>query len=267
MNIREIEKRFDQCAPHYERHAALEQEVNDRLVERASFVRRQPGTIVDLGCGTGRASRALGARFSEADIICLDISRNMLVETRKADGGGLVMFEVQADLTHLPMAARSADLVYSNLALQWAGDFEQAMNEVRRILRPGGMFLFSVPGPSSLQELHGLTKNGGGLQVPIYMPDLQDVGDLLVSTGFTEPVMDCEFITLNYPGAEQMNAELAVTGGAGFAEIQLPGMENEEVSVSFEVVYGLAFGPPEGQPVRTPEGETATFSVDQLRRQ
>lgn len=267
MNTREIEKRFDQCAPLYERHAALEQEVSDRLVERASFVRSQPGTIVDLGCGTGLALKALDARFSEADIICLDISRNMLIETRKVDASRFAAFGVQADLTHLPMAARSVDLVYSNLALQWAGDFEQAMSEVRRILRPGGMFLFSVPGPSSLQELHGLTKNGGGLQVPIYMPDLQDVGDLLVSTGFTEPVMDCEFITLSYPGAEQMNAELAVTGSAGFAEIPLAGMENQEISVSFEVVYGLAFGPPEGQPVRTPEGETATFSIDQLRRQ
>ncbi len=267
MNIGDIEDRFDRVAPDYERHAALEFEVGDRLIERTAFVRYEPRMIVDLGCGTGRASRQLKSRFAGAEIVRLDLSSEMLrqgVITAGETGRGL---ELQADLTRIPLVARSVDLVISNLALQWATDFEQAVMEVRRVLRPGGMFLFTVPGPESLRELHGRVSHGGSMSIPIYMPDLQDVGDLLVTAGFSEPVMDSEHITLRYPGIGQMVAELAVTGGAGFADLPVEGQRDEEINVSFEIVYGLAFGSPEGQPVRTPQGEVATFSIDEIRRQ
>lgn len=266
MDIRDIERRYDQAASGYEGHDALEREVGERLLERADFIRTPPARLVDLGCGTGRATLALKARFGPADIIALDLSRGMLTSLRARAAASEGIFAVQADLCRLPLAARSADLIYCNLALQWADDFGAALQDIRRVLKPDGMFLFSVPGPDSLRELRGLTGRGASASIPIYMPDLQEVGDLLVSTGFSEPVMDSERMTLRYPDPVSMQRELAVTGGAGFARLPVPEAAPGRVEVSFEVVYGTAFGAPEGRPVRTGQGEVATFSVDQLRK-
>lgn len=266
MDIRDIERRYDQSAGAYDRHDALEREIGERLLERAAFARVVPRRIVDIGCGTGRGSRALKARYGEALVIGLDLSRRMLQRLQARSIADQPLYAVQADLARLPLAARCVDIVFCNLALQWAVDFERALQEFRRVLRPEGMLLFSVPGPDSLRELRGLAGRGASASMPIYMPDLQDVGDLMVSAGFSEPVMDSEIITLNYPDPLAMQRELTVTGSAGFARLPLPEPAPGGVGVSFEIVYGTAFGAPEGRPVRTENGEVATFSVDQLRK-
>lgn len=266
MDIRDIERRYDQSARAYERHDALEREIGERLLERAAFARVAPKRIVDIGCGAGRGSRALKSRFDEALVIGLDLSRRMLQRLQARSTAEQPVFAVQADLARLPLAARCVDLVFCNLALQWAGDFEHALQEFRRVLRPQGMLLLSVPGPDSLRELRGLVGQGASTSMPIYMPDLQDVGDLMVSAGFSEPVMDSEIVTLSYPDPLAMQRELTVTGGAGFARLPAPQPVPGGVEIRFEIVYGTAFGAPEGRPVRTKDGEVATFSVDQLRR-
>ncbi len=263
MEIIQIRLRFDGAAAAYDRHDALEREVGKRLLERVGFARRPVESALDLGCGTGRGTAAIQARFEAARVTGLDISGAMLAFLRERARS---VFTVQGDFTRLPFAARSQDLVYSNLALQWASDFEQALSEIRRTLRPGGMLLLSVPGAQSLRELRLDPGSGSSATMPIYLPDLQELGDLLVSTGFGEPVMDSEVITLSYANAEAMKAELNITGGAGFMNVLPASAAKGPVDLRFEVIYGTAFGPPEGQPIRTPEGEIATFSVDQLRK-
>jgi malonyl-CoA O-methyltransferase len=266
VHIREIERQYGKAADRYEQHDALESEIGERLLARISYLRREPERILDLGCGSGRLLRALGSRFEKAQLNALDLSANMLQVMRRRGSQKAKAFAVQGDLTFLPFAARSMDLVCSNMALQWAGDFTQALQEIRRVLRPEGMLLFSVPGPETLEGLRAVAGPGASANMPIYMPDLRDVGDLLLSTGFRDPVMDQELITVNYSSAAAMRRELEPTGGAGFAELVSSGPGSDAVSIAFEVVYGIAFGAPEGQPVRTGSGEVATFSVEQLTR-
>ena len=266
MNLCEIQARFDRVAAGYEAHDALEREVGQRLLQRLDFVRLPVGRALDLGCGTGRHAKALRSRFGDAEVVCLDLSPLML---RQAVEGGTALSDlrpVQGDLCRLPLAARSFDLVFCNLALQWAADFGLALAEMRRVLRPEGMLLFSVPGSASLWGLRGRLAPGAGAEMPIYMPELHEVGDLLVSTGFNEPVMDSEMITLSYPSGKALCSELAVTGAAGFVEFALGAVQNDPYEVDFEIVYGTAFGAPEGRPVRSGGGEVVTFSVDHLRR-
>ena len=266
MDVCEISRRYDQAASKYDQHDALEREVGERLIERLVFTRTPPLHILDLGCGTGSASMKLAERFPDAELTCFDLSLEMLKLSSGRTVGGEGSRNVMGDLTSLPFSARSADLVFSNLAMQWAGDLVQAFNEIRRVLRPEGMLLFSIPGPDSLRELRQLPMQGTDATIPIYMPDLRDVGDSLMSAGFRDPVMDTEILTLSYRSASQMQTELAVTGGAGFAQMPQVPVAGNGVEISFEIVYGAAFGPADGQPVRTQEGEVATFSVDQLKK-
>ena len=185
---------------------------------------------------------------------------------------------VCADITRLPFAQDSLDLVFSSMVLHWASDLGAVFDECRRVLRPDGMLLFAALGPGSLAGLAGAWAEAGAAASLAPLPDLMQIGDTLMAAGFREPVMDMERITVQYSGLDALVRELECTGvsqlilgWAGWQRQRQPlerALESRRVEgripVTFEIVYGTAFGPPEGQPRRTAEGEIASFSVDSL---
>jgi len=273
-----IRDAFDTAAPRYDRHAALEGEVASRLLDRIGFRRDEPRTVVDLGCGTGAAAEALKKSFRKAQVIALDFAPGMLAAARGRSRLTRPLYAVNADMSGLPFSRHSVDLAFCNLALPWLADPVRFFGEALRVLRPGGMLLFSAFGPGSLEQLETAARAAGCSVEASGFPDLLELGDALTATGFREPVMDVDRITLDYPGVSAMFDELEVTGTAllvdGWPELK-SGPEklaqywpdraaNGRIPLSFEIVYGAAFGPPEGQPRRTERGEEATFSVDSL---
>jgi malonyl-CoA O-methyltransferase len=273
-----IRAAFDENAARYDRHAALEREACERLLERVTFQRVEPDCVLDLGCGTGGGAEALRTRFRKARVVALDSAAAMLSEAGERSRLMRRFGRVQGDLNALPFPRHSADLVFSNLALPWLAEPPRFLGEVLRVLRPGGMFLFSTYGPETLEQLHeAATASSTGCEAPGF-PDLLEIGDALTATGFREPVMDVDRITLDYPSLAAMGRELEVTGTAmlvggwpafgansdALAAHWPAGRAPDRFPLTFEVVYGAAYGPPEGQPRRTQDGEVATFSVDSL---
>ena len=267
----------DRNAPRYDRHAVLEQEVGRRLLDRVTFRRAEPDVVLDLGCGTAADTAALKKSFRKAQVIGLDLSRAMLGLAGRRSRLGRPIRLVNGDMAMLPFARHSADLVYSNLALPWLDNRERFFNEVLRILKPGGMFLFSTYGPGTFAELDAELPPPGAAPEPRF-PDLLELGDALAAAGFREPVMDIDTVTLTYPGLDALAAELEATGSSLLIEAWGDVSENigglasgwasrdggERYPLTFEILYGMAFGPPEGQPRRTEGGEIAMFSVDSL---
>ncbi|MCP2821043.1 hypothetical protein NK918_24120, partial [Salmonella enterica subsp. enterica serovar Typhimurium] len=87
-----------------------------------------------------------------------------------------------------------------------------ALREVQRTLRVGGLFMFSMLGPDTLQELRAALVEAG-LQGRVHrFIDMHDVGDMLVEAGFAEPVMDMEHITLTFASPADLYRDLADTG-------------------------------------------------------
>jgi len=266
---------FDTLAPAYERFSALEREVGSRLFERLAFQRRPPARILDIGCGTGVATAELKRQYRKAEVIGLDASCGMLRQLRRKSGFLRTLHGVVADFGTLPLAARSVDLVFSNLALPWCEDFHALASGLRRVLKPGGMFVFSTLGPDSMKELR-MPSIEGSLRA---FPDLRDIGDILQAAGFVQPVMDAEHLTLEYPGLDELLRELAGTGASThFLDWPAFSQSTEKITdyyqgrrlsgvwpLTWEIVYGMAFGPEEGQPIKTREGDIATFSVDLLK--
>lgn len=273
-----IRSGFERVAAVYDRHAALENEVASRLHERVVFQRRVPERIVDLGCGTGHSTAALKQRYRKAEVVGLDFAMEMCRRTRARSRLLRPLRVVCADIAMLPLASRSADLAVAGLAFQWLADFNTVFNELRRVIRPGGTLLFSCLGPGSMRELRAAC---AALALPAgfrAFPDLHDIGDALVAAGFAEPVMDSETIVLDYGSIEDLLADLEGTGAAlhctdwtavrASAETlrsRWPQGPEGRLALGWEVVYGAAFGPDEGQPVRRAGGEEATFSVEALR--
>lgn len=272
--------KFDRLADRYDRYAALEQEVGQRLIERCAFSRREPERILDLGCGTGAGAAALKQKYRRAQVIGLDLAGGMVSRLRRRSRWRRPIFGVTGDIAALPFARATADLIHANLVDCWVPDRSALFDEYRRVLRPDGMLLFTTFGPGSLRELREAVQGAGtGLVFPA-LPDLLVIGDALIASGFSEPVMDMETITLDYPGLDEMVEELEATGTAlliggweawvSDARAMDAARESlrtaDRYPLSFEIVYGTAFGPGEGQPRRTGRGEEATFSVDSLLR-
>jgi malonyl-CoA O-methyltransferase len=144
-----IARAFGAAAAHYDVHAALQREVADALcaLAPATLALRQ---VLDLGCGTGYCAQRLQQRFPTAELHALDIALPMLQKTRTLNAKVQLLC---ADAAALPLAAQSFDLLSSSLALQWCDQPRKVFAEAARVLRPGGMALFSTFGPESLREL------------------------------------------------------------------------------------------------------------------
>lgn len=282
LDDREIRRAFDRAAPGYDEAAFLEREVADRLLERLEVIRTEPATILDLGSGTGRASEILKQRHRKAGVVALDLAFGMARRARRRSRWMRPVHAVCADARRLPLAANSIDLVMSNLMLPWIGDRRGCFDELRRVMRPDGVLLFTTFGPDTLGELrHSWAAANDGTHVHDF-DDMHHIGDELVQAGFVDPVMDVETLTVTYPDARSLMRDLkgsgahntsahrtrGLTGRKRFQRM-LAGYEqyrtNGVLPATLEVVYGHALAPKEGQPRRTEGGQEASFSVDSLR--
>jgi malonyl-CoA O-methyltransferase len=255
---------FDRAAGDYDRVAVLQREVGNRLLERLDYIRLRPNTITDIGAGTGYLSKHLAQRYKQASVIALDIAPNMLRRARRHAGILARLLRCQsfvcADAERLPLADQSTDMIFSNLTLQWCGDLDRVFAEFRRVLRPGGMALFSTFGPDTLKELRdSWSAADGAVHVSAFI-DMHDIGDALLRSGFVDPVMDAERFTLTYPDVYMLMRELKLLGahnaargrnhsltGKGRLRAMTAAYElhrdNGTLPASYEVVYGLAWAP------------------------
>ncbi|HEX6636915.1 MAG TPA: methyltransferase domain-containing protein, partial [Steroidobacteraceae bacterium] len=153
LDRRAVARAFDRASAGYDASAALQERVRNELLGRLDELRIQPDAVLDLGAGTGHASRALKQRFPRATTVALDIAPGML-ERARAQSRWLRRFErVRADAYALPFRDQSFGLVFSSLMLQWCDDLDAVFAEISRVLAPGGLLLFSTFGPGTLTEL------------------------------------------------------------------------------------------------------------------
>src|SRR5690606_37275269 len=211
-----LESIYSQQAVHYDQFAALEREVADRLLERVEFQRREPARIIDLGCGTGYCAAELKRRYRKSEVVAVDFAWPMCRLAASRSSFLRPLRVVCANISSLPFAHRSADLLVANLSLQWSSSLPELFNGLRRVLRPGGLLLFSMPVTDSLLELRQ-AGSAAGLDTGLAgFPDMHDVGDALQASGFREPVMAAELITLTYPSLEALLRELDAVGAATY---------------------------------------------------
>lgn len=156
IDKRAARRAFDHAANTYDASAVLQREIGQRLLERLDYVRLEPRVVLDLGCGTGELLVTLKRRYRKARLIGLDFAPGMLHQAARRDTGLLRLNRPRwlcGDMEALPLADDSVDLIVSNASLQWANDLGAVFAEQLRVLRPGGLLLFTTFGPDTLSEL------------------------------------------------------------------------------------------------------------------
>src|SRR4051812_8366349 len=114
----------------------------DDLARRVSTLR--DGVVLEVAAGTGAVTRALRAALpTTGQIIATDLNEGML-RLGEARGSGPGLSFRQADAQQLPFAEASADLVVCQFGMMFVPDKRAAYREARRVLRPGGRYLFNV---------------------------------------------------------------------------------------------------------------------------
>jgi malonyl-CoA O-methyltransferase len=210
----------------YQSAAFLAQEAGKALLSRFDLMKLDPHRVLDLGCGVGGEVLALSHRFSQAQVLGVDLSHEFLCEGQRP------FSFVQADASILPFRSDSVDIIYSNMLLPWCANPLAFLREWRRVLRPDGLVIFSCLGPGSFREMTS------GEFLP-NLVDMHDVGDALLKEGMIDPVLEVEDITLNYRSEEQMQQELEHSGMLK-ANTLLPGGARQ---VTFEIIYAHAWCP------------------------
>jgi malonyl-CoA O-methyltransferase len=267
---------FERAAAGYDAAAVLQREIGSRMLSRLDYVRLQPATVLDAGCGTGVATQCLQERYPAASICALDIAYAMAERARARSGWWRRLQRrgvraLCADIESLPLRTKSVDLIWSNLALQWVNEPTSAFAEFRRIIAPGGLLMFSTFGPDTLKELRASYEGSDRYTHVNRFIDLHDLGDMLVHAGFADPVMDMEYMTLTYADVRALMRDLKAIGAHNVTAGRPQGMSaratlaavergyerwrrDDRLPATFEVIYGQAWAPlprvtPDGRPV------------------
>lgn len=281
LDTRRVRAAFDRASVGYDQAAALQARVRDELAERLALFKLSPHVALDLGTGTGGGAQALARAYRRAIVLALDASEGMLREARRRSGIFRRFSRIRADAAALPLAGASVDLVFSSLMLQWCNDLAGPLAEVRRVLRPGGLFAFSTFGPDTLKELRASWAAVDADSHVNRFLDMHDVGDALTRAGFAEPVLDVERVVLTYSDTTALMRDLKAIGahnatsGRPRALTGRTRMQNmraayeqfrrdERVPASFEIIYACAWGD-DAQRARAGTGETRV-PVGAIRR-
>ncbi|MBM3515842.1 MAG: methyltransferase domain-containing protein [Alphaproteobacteria bacterium] len=265
---RAVRRHRDRAAPGLGAADFLFRESAERLLDRLNDVTHRFPLALDLGCHGGTVGALLTGSAKIDRLIQCDVSPAM---ARAARGNGRVAFV--ADEEALPVADGALDLVISNLSLHWVNDLPGALIQIRRALKPDGLFLASVFGLDTLKELRASLleaeaeiSGGAGRRVSPFT-DVRDAGGLLSRAGFALPVVDLDTITTTYTDMFRLMADLRAMGETNAAVGRRPGASRRDVFTRAAEIYAARYSDPRGRIVATFQIITQTAWAPHPRQQ
>ena len=256
----------------------------EELADRLGSVLRAFPCGLDLGTPTDAVRRAL-ARSGKVGAI---IAANAMA----AAEAGRTGLAVAADEEALPFRDGALDLVVSGLALHWVNDLPGTLVQIRRALRPDGLFMAALFGGDTLSELRQAfaaaeAEMEDGIS-PRVLPfaDLRDLGSLLQRAGFALPVTDVDRLTVRYSSPLSLMHDLRRMGAtnplldrlrrplrratlARMLEIYAARFADpdERIRATFEIVFLSGWAPHESQQEPLAPGSARTRLADALGTQ
>jgi SAM-dependent methyltransferase len=226
--------------------AAVAEDIADRL----AAVKRRFALAADIGTPSSLLAERLTASGQVERIVGID----RIAET---------MPDVVADVEALPLAPESLDLAVSALALHFVNDIPGVLTQLRRALKPDGLFLAALLGGDTLTELRQslagaeaeLTGGAGPRVAPF--AEVRSIGALLQRAGFALPVVDQDRRIVRYDGMPGLVRDLRAMGATNALVERSRRPLPRAVFARAAEIYAERFADPDGR-VR------ATFDVISL---
>lgn len=275
----------DRRAKQFDDADFLIREVSERLFDRVLDIPRRFPLALDIGCHAG----ALGALALDSPVetlVQMDISPNF---------AGRAAFENKTALTlcgdeeALPVTPGIFDLAMSCLSLHWVNDLPGALIQIKRALKPDGLFLGAIFGGDTLRELRAALLEaeidilGGASPRVSPFADIRDAAGLMQRAGFALPVVDQETIEVTYETAFALMQDIRLMGEAGIvlerrksftprsvflraAEIYAERHSNAEgrISARFDILFLHGWAPHDTQQQPLKRGSAQTRLADAL---
>ena len=296
FDAKQVRRAFSRSAASYDAAAQLQHAVEARLLESLDYLddpalqREPPQRVLNLGCGTGRASIAMQKRWPKAQIVSLDLALPMLRQARGTSARSMGWLsnpfarkpaQVCADARALPLAEASVDVLFSNLCVQWVEDLDALFAGFRRVLKPNGLLLVSTFGPETLWELRDAFAHADAAPHVSPFADIAGFGDALVRAGFRQPVLDREEETTHYPDLPALMRELraigatnalasrrhTLTGRSRFATAASAYETHRDAQglpATWETITAMAWAPEAGTPLREGDVDVASIPLSRI---
>jgi SAM-dependent methyltransferase len=218
--------------------------VATEMDERLSAVLRRFDIAVDVGTPTDAVRHGLAASGKTGTIVAAVTDTNSLYNS---------FLRVASDEEALPFADASLDLIVSALALQFVNDLPGTLIQIRRALKPDGLFMAALIGGDSLAELRAAFADAeseieGGLS-PRVAPfaDVRELGALLQRAGFALPVVDSERLTVRYDSALALMRDLRRMGATNVMHERRRRPLRRATLQRVEAIYADRFADPDGR--------------------
>ena len=220
-----LQRHFLSCVSSYLSHGDITTEINRRLQERLQDIKTHFPQVLNLGAGLIPLSLE-GSQIMRADLTPFE-QNDMIFNAEHP----------------FPLKDNSTDLIYSNLMLPWITHIDVCLYEIKRCLKPDGLFLASTLGESSFQEFQHCFAQAG-IQTPctLPLPDIKTVGKALQQTGFTLPVVDRDILTLQYENFDSLYQDFKYTGCRNLNPQRAKGLLTPRKLKQIETLYRKNFG-------------------------
>lgn len=251
------------------------------MAERLEAVQRDFTHVLTLGAQANGLANALSATCRNAEFFV-----SMDQGASSAAGTALL---VRGDEELLPFRDGAFDLVASALSLQLVNDLPGTLIQIRRALKPDGLFLASVLGGATLGELREAfmeaeTELEGGVSPRVApMADIRDYGGLLQRAGLALPVADSDLVTVTYASPIALMHDLRAMGvGNVLTERRRTPLRRQtlmravelyferfaegsgRIRATFEIIHLLGWAPHESQQKPLKPGSAAARLADAL---
>jgi SAM-dependent methyltransferase len=216
------------------------------MAERLSAVRRTFDVVVDLGTPSDAVRRAILAAGAVGRIIAA-APRAGATDTNTRTS------VLVADEERLPFRDASLDLVVSGLALQFVNDLPGAMVQIRRALKPDGLFLAALVGGDTLSELRQAFAaaeaevEGGASPRVAPFADVRTMGALLQRAGFALPVTDVDRVVARYDSPLRLMHDLRRMGATNVLAERRRSVLRRQTLRRLVEIYAERFADPDGR--------------------